>query len=368
MQSAPIQKDKNPLLITNSERQTFLSCRQRHSFKYVQRLRAMQDSAALKIGKLVHYGAETALRMFRDGDETTTLDAIAQAAHTFMDSHVHEGADVDSFVDWQKDQELSKFMVSEYIRNHLSAVDKKHLWAIEWGFEVPLPIAELRGRGALYAGKVDSVWKQGDRWVLEELKTTAMDVGRWAERLELDTQTRGYAYALHTQEGIPYKNITVRWVVLKKTMPRPPVVLKNGTVSTDKRQNTTQPMYLAALAEQESRGLPIKDVQRQAVEHFPKQTQVFHVVEMPVLDVARWEAEVQKDAWDIMDSHFHPYYVPVRNMDLCTRPGGYCEYKQVCVESAWADDHWVQMGLFRRAEYKHEELLTPEPEELLEDL
>lgn len=358
---------KNIIQITNSERQTFLSCRQRHSFKYVQRLRTVHESSALKVGKLVHYGVETALHMFRDGNGSMSLDALAQAAHTFMDAQVHEGADVDSFQEWQKDQEIGKFMVSEYIHNHLATVDKKDLWAIEWGFDVQLPIAELRGQGAMYAGKVDSIWKHGDQWILEELKTTAMDVGQWVERLELDTQTRGYAYALHTQEKVPYENMMVRWVILKKTMPKPPLVLKNGTVSTDKRQNTTQPMYLAALVEQEGRGLPIKEAQRQVVEHFPKRAQVFHVVEMPILDVSRWVAEVQKDAWQIMESHFHPYYVPVRNMDLCTRPGGYCEYKQVCVESAWAEDHWVEMGLFRRADHKHEELMAPVPEEPMDD-
>lgn len=365
--------------ITNSERQTFLSCRQRHAFRYVQRLRSPSDSSALRIGKLVHAGVQHVLERLRDGQavmlpDKAGDDARAQLCETLINQSVRALADLfeqsrRSMIDGATldadDLYMAQSLVKTYVNEHVFSMRDDQVVDVEWTFSVPYPGSSpfRTGPQLQYAGQLDSLWRRGDQWVLEELKTTGQNMDIWQERMELDTQTRGYAYALHMAKHVPYENMVVRWVVLQKKIAKEPLVLKSGLVSTDKRQQCTAPMYSAALLEQAKRGKEMTESQAEFLQTLPAALDIYRVFEVPVrqAEIVRWGKEAFADAQALMDANeWAPGYVPVRNMDVCTKPGGYCEYKQACVEGDVVDPSWLSMNIFRVADCKHEELVKSE--------
>lgn len=64
---------------------------------------------------------------------------------------------------------------------------------------------------------------------------------------DLGSQLPLYAYLVHKTYGIPVRNIQVAYIDINKTQFDMPVVLKNGTLSRSKSQNTSQEYYKAAV-------------------------------------------------------------------------------------------------------------------------
>ena len=66
---------------------------------------------------------------------------------------------------------------------------------------------------------------------------------------DLGSQLPLYSYFVHKKYNIPLRNIRVGYIDINKTQYDMPAVLKNGTLSRSKSQNTSQEYYLLAVKE-----------------------------------------------------------------------------------------------------------------------
>jgi hypothetical protein len=98
----------------------------------------------------------------------------------------------------------------------------------------------------VYQGRIDLIVQFSDgRYGVLDHKTAAQ-FGQ-TEHLELDTQTRSYAWACKKMLGLDIS--TIIYSELKKSVPKPPRVLKSGYLSQAKNQGTTVELYVQALKE-----------------------------------------------------------------------------------------------------------------------
>jgi hypothetical protein len=120
---------------------------------------------------------------------------------------------------------------------------------VERKFQVPVedgngPII-INGRPLVYQVRIDLLAKdsEGNLWVWDH--KTAANVSGDTFFLDIDTQISSYQWAVQKALGVPVKGVIYNEVA--KTVPTKPKVLKNGSLSQDKRQNTTYDLYVQAI-------------------------------------------------------------------------------------------------------------------------
>lgn len=117
--------------------------------------------------------------------------------------------------------------------------------------EYNIPLRTLTGRASpryCLAGRVDRVVRiNGAIWGVEYKTINTQGFGSVSDgRLEKDEQATAYIYAL--SKKYPEGQIGgMKFVFLKKALPKPPRVLKNGKLSKDKAQDTTLSLYIQAI-------------------------------------------------------------------------------------------------------------------------
>lgn len=117
--------------------------------------------------------------------------------------------------------------------------------------QINLPLDEQPGSGTdwewvdvLYQGRIDLIVQfPNGKYGLVDHKTAAQ-FGQ-TEHLELDTQTRSYAWALKKMLGIDIERIIYNEA--RKAVPSEPRVLKSGFLSKAKNQGTTVQLYEAKI-------------------------------------------------------------------------------------------------------------------------
>jgi hypothetical protein len=112
---------------------------------------------------------------------------------------------------------------------------------VEIEFEVPIPGMS----GVVYQGRIDLIAEDEYGYWLVDHKTTAQfgDV----EWLALDDQCSSYAWAIWIQLGLQVRGVIYN--ELRKKAPKKPKVLRDGTLSMNKMQDTTYETYLQAIRE-----------------------------------------------------------------------------------------------------------------------
>jgi hypothetical protein len=98
----------------------------------------------------------------------------------------------------------------------------------------------------VYQGRIDGFVRDfgGNYWILEH-KTASKEGGtNW---LAMDPQTGSYIWAFQKMLNVPILGV-IRTVAYKRVAERPRV-LKDGSISTDKRQSTTAGLFLEAVQE-----------------------------------------------------------------------------------------------------------------------
>lgn len=122
---------------------------------------------------------------------------------------------------------------------------------VEQKFQIPVPgpnggYLVINNRPVVYQVRIDLVLEDNDgRWWVCDHKTAGSLSS--IEFLDLDTQMTSYAWAAQMYYGRPI--VGILYNELEKVVPHKPKTLKNGSLSTDKRQLTTYDLYLEAIYE-----------------------------------------------------------------------------------------------------------------------
>jgi hypothetical protein len=111
-----------------------------------------------------------------------------------------------------------------------------------------------KGTVVVYSYRLDGLLMDvHERFWIKENKT-AKNFGGSYDYLLTDEQTGLYLYAEQRRRNVVIEG--VYYDVLRKAVPHPPKVLKNGTLSRDSDQLTTYDLYLQALKEKHPDGYP----------------------------------------------------------------------------------------------------------------
>jgi hypothetical protein len=355
-------------VVTDSEIQTYRSCHQLHDFKYRQRLRPKIDAKSLSVGSIFHAGMRNGLNAGWDevGRSIDDLDLRVNRqigmATAGIDALVHEwagkvivhgkGVDYERLaVEVDETAAMVKWMLAHYFRSTRDDLTSLMLVETERAFEVPMRAAGGVRVGHLrYAGVRDAVLYDPtyNAIVLYEHKTSGADPRGTEKRVEMDTQTAGYLNTLREEhrhgaglvmvDGTPVPADAtlgrVVYNVLRKEMPRPPKVNKDGRVSTAACVTTTE-MYELALADQVDRGIARSSEQvaflerlRDAGDRFFARVE-WHRTKP---DVERWRSDAFAAARGIRAADRDPS-LRDRNPGHCNMPWSLpCAFRALCLD------------------------------------
>lgn len=383
-------KKKIRLVVSNSERATFLQCRKRWWFEYVELLRPIVVARLLTWGRVFHGGAEAGYRAAYTGPRDRMRRACEAAAEAIallaevtrgglLQAHRDGHLSADEYEARLEDtMEMAK--VGSWAIPHMferTVMDFERL--VPLAFEAPIlaPVLNAKGRpGALWnEGQVDAVWwdRATEQVLVDDLKTQDGDAANPTveRRIQLDPQMTGYI------EGVRHKARTgqlvaldgtdidqrklmlgvrgwCRYNVVRRSYPHEPSVNKDGTVSVAKI-DTTGEVYAMALAEQEvTRHIPITEKQRELLLRLGNQVDRYfsrHEFARNAHDVAEWRSDLWSDSKLMRDAIRNPK-LATRNPGACTPANALpCVYRRPCLR-----DEPETREAFRVASDKHEEI------------
>jgi hypothetical protein len=195
------------------------------------------------------WGAGLAVYHQSSGNLLGFVDAV-EAMRASIDSDLDFMAEAGVMTDQTFDQRNASLERLEGMLRHYAELTEPldNLTRIEGAIDVPVlgrsqQHSSSRYRYLCYLDgfTVDS---QGNEWLVE-FKLRHKLQPRWV--IELLRQYRWYAWARQRESGHQVVGILVDERF--NALPRPPKVLKDGSVSTDKRQVTTPSLYIQACAE-----------------------------------------------------------------------------------------------------------------------
>lgn len=237
-------------VIHTSERKDFKRCRQLWDFSSPNRLflEPNREDRNLRFGSAIHRGLETYYDPATWQGDRAAVEALCLLA--FTDAYPYDGAegDVAQQDDWQADLTLGTGMLKGYFE-WASKIDNFKPLAVEQKFEIELPYAFWGPTGwdpVYYAGKLDALVEDshGDYWIIDHKTAGKFDP---EDFLVMDEQVTSYCWAMQEVLQIPIAGFIYN--ELRKDVPHPPKVLKNGMLSKDKQQNTTYELYLDKIRE-----------------------------------------------------------------------------------------------------------------------
>ena len=339
------------IVFTQSELSTFRTCRKRWSFRYQDALSPRRRPRALSVGTIVHAGIAEAYRVLQKHTEQgcSRVAAARVCGESAMEGRIeawrrevaamepsdHESEDLETEIALARVEATSAFGL--YADAFLASdADEYEVLAVEQSFDVQ--IGDGRARAKM-VGKIDLVLRGRVSRViwLGEHKSTKGDASTLDSRVDVDGQVRAYLYAL----SVLYPDDAIGGVMLnvvRKQGPKQPKVNQKGDVSIA-GCDTTRAVYVAALAEQEARGIPVTDKQRGFRDSLPESTARWVTRSEHVLgarDVNQWVSEALADArlMRATESASDKRRLPItRNPASCTLPWAPpCAYRSVCVD------------------------------------
>ena len=348
-------------VVTNSERSAF-QCEKKWWFSYVEGLTPHETPTALVQGSLMHMLLEEYYR----SNMQTDIDQLKSIV-------------IDPWIELQQDRSQTKLYPDQWLSERsewavmcLTMMDGYMAHWDDSGWQVLAvepqicrsiihpateePLRDSRGREWVYSGRVDVVIKDLATdldWLVEHKTTSHTDLDGYCTKLTFDPQIRGYAWAPrsphpeHSQFPDGIKPVGVIYNVLKKSIPSEPKVLKNGKLSTDKRQNTTVEKFRRAIAENKGDESDYEDV----LETLAKK-KFFHRTYYTISDndCDDFGMDIYYAAKRMLEAESDDYHP--RQQSACTGPGTYrCDFTGPCLED----------GPLSRVDYqlkscRHEEL------------
>lgn len=234
------------IIIRTSDRQAFKRCRRKWKLSATPPLGMnrvpIQTQPYFWLGTGGHFAMEDWYGYNQYGDPLAAFEAYVQAQRLW-----DRGAHLPD--DWEEQVTLGKQILTHYKRWLVGRQDYPTYWhngepQVEVRIQKELPIPAKEGINFLYDATLDRVVEiDGELWIddYKFLKQFA------SHNLDMDEQITSYLW-LGT---ILYERPVVGMIYhqFKKDVPALPRVLKNGSISTDVRQKTTQQLYREALIE-----------------------------------------------------------------------------------------------------------------------
>lgn len=250
------------VVIRTSDRATFRRCRKQwdYSSKIRRNYEPVKTPTPLEFGIAFH----EAMEVYYDpkGWESplavkasAALGAFAKAVNRQKEQYADSvGVLSDEMkVEFEERYELGIGMLNYYIFNYSAEYDMS--WvpiAVEQHFELPIVDLDgntiyVDGEPLVYQGRIDLIMYDGstDTYWLVDHKTRAKFDS--TDHYEQDTQASSYIWAAEQLYDIKLEGVIFNEI--KKTVPKEPKVNKNGTLSVDKRQQTTAKLFRAKCEE-----------------------------------------------------------------------------------------------------------------------
>jgi hypothetical protein len=239
----PLNADADILRVHTSDRQVFKRCRRRWGFSSPVRmnLKVGSEQPYFWLGSGIHFAMEDFHGYNHWGRPARALVAYAEAFRSVPGAYVPGN--------WQELVELGIGMLNYYQdiwlrdRDPLNTLWIDNVPQVEVRFRIPLPQEIVGVPNAYYYGTLDRVVEDayGRLWILDyksfkDIKTTHLDMDEqisaycWAGSLIFDRPVEGLIYQQH-----------------KKTVPGLPMMLQNGGISTNAKQETTFEYYSVAI-------------------------------------------------------------------------------------------------------------------------
>lgn len=338
------------LIIRTSDRGNFKRCRMQWEFgsKIRMNYEKSRVGVALRFGTAVHAGLE-------EWYNPVTWDKLKPSGRAHLAMTAFHKAwpkpasdDPEEFhTEWQEYSELGVGMLNNYFDYSVKYDDFKPVYA-EIEFEVPIPFSPeqqydnpkfesrdeylwYRGMPVVYQGRIDLIVQDDhDRyWIWDHKTAGRFDSTEW---LALDDQVGSYAWAIQQQLGITIAGITYN--ELAKEVAKPPKVLKNGSLSQDKRQITTEKIYRETLAQQGLSVVGYEEYLSYLAENprqFIRRTQV-HRSQRELQIIGE---RILAEAIEMLDS---PSIYPTPSKFNCTG----CDFFQACIaRNDGSDYQWI---------------------------
>jgi len=235
---------------TVTERNSFRTCRRAWHLGTIRRLSPKGKATwYFMFGDMVHAALE---RYYK---EDRNLELATNTLHAEWVKH--DEALREMYGALYATPEVQEYWYDEYQKaanmlNYYDLYDKAHPFfervldmTIEERSFVEILSPDGKPAGGLLSGRIDMVVEREDGvWIVDH-KTLSSAPSDSA--LDIDDQITAYCYIYWRMTGVVPRG--GMYNVLLKDPPKPPRVLKNGTVSKDKSQRTTYDLYMQALEE-----------------------------------------------------------------------------------------------------------------------
>ena len=250
-----------PLRVSYSTAAATRECEQKYVYRYIERLRPIvEDATPLHLGSVLHTYLEHYYRGVMESSQDrrrTSAASVAaglteaheQALLAASDEHSKELAQLSKLAANLDQMELAQSLLEiipralilarAYHRVHADDVRRHEVLLVEEKFVFPVK------DGVVLPGRIDLVTRdrQTGQVILWEHKT-AKRIPRQETRLS-DLQTFLYNIVLEDLKGM--RADAVLWDYIQTIPPKPPAILKDGTISKSTHQVTTVELYVQAL-------------------------------------------------------------------------------------------------------------------------
>lgn len=280
---------------------TFMSCRRKYYFQYIEQLQPIVRAVPLSFGSAVHAGLE---HMFKAGDQSK--DGLIRAV---------EGS---YSIDELNESGVEPYVAVETILAFANAVDWKHwqFWKVEPWFEVML------GHGRKLRGRFDGIIDiDGSLFILEHKTVAGAVTERRLNHLLWDQQASLYV-ASAWKQGLCVKGI------LYNFLPKPTISQSMATPMEKRKYKKDGGLYANCREADETNAEYIERVREWYVEHSGPEYFRQHIVtrneaqvEAMVQNVARISSDIRR-AERMSDWYMNPAACQMLS----------CPYASVCLE------------------------------------
>lgn len=302
------------MTISASKLVSLSTCETLYYFRYVRNLRARTASPATIRGEIVHAMIEQALRAMMENRPMMSGEHAYYAAEQEAIPKIVKRESSLAFFG-SLGQEFSDALnegvaiATHFIDHVLPGLN----WNVR-GVEEAFMLGDMKGR-------LDAVVARNGVLFIVDHKTSAQDPS--PTRLQMDLQTLFYAFAMQDIQRFGGPIIGTILNFMSTNVPRPPRQLKDGSLSKDKSQRTTQALYLA---EVEARGLDLADytsfIQALDDTRFNRQFELFTAPSQR----AWMEHVLQTATWRMVDIELGKGNPLPCNPTTCA----YCEFQCLC--------------------------------------
>lgn len=237
--------------LTYSSLKSFLECPRKFFYSYIKKIKPKITPRPLSVGAAFHEAVE---KIDSTYELEPGIEAIEKYFNACQEKIINIGAEETIDDDLNENESRKKESVDLATFYFQSDHHKKPYKVIRYEYEGRVffrnPFTRKKIRKFPFRFKVDGVCEDihGNWWILER-KTAARIDDAYIKSLSLDLQSILYLAALSVDCGKNFAGVI--YEVSTKNLPSPPKLLKNGTLSVAKNQNTTVKLFKEAIKKNE---------------------------------------------------------------------------------------------------------------------